>query len=199
METSADPRANFLIKNLLEGLFWLILLLSGFLLLQQHARPLLQEALSARHKAISILFPVFRVSELFFGIIPPELFLMVGITLNISECGYVINLALYSFISHFCGVIAYFVVHFFSGTQMVDAIRRKFLVQIEPRFREFGTYIIIAGALTPAPFSATCLVAGSVKVPLKEFPIASSYRFVRFVVYGWIARSFQVGFNRRYA
>ena len=56
----------------------------------------------------------------------------------------------------------------------------------EEFFRRFGGFLIFVAAVTPLPYSAVCLLVGSVNFKFRNFLLISSTRFLRFAVYSYI-------------
>ena len=73
---------------------------------------------------------------------------------------------------------------------MYHRIREKYLKRYEVKLKTFGSYLVFVGAVTPIPFSATCKMAGSAKLPFKIFLLVSPVRLLGFGVYGWMVWNF---------
>lgn len=138
----------------------------------------------------ALLFVIYTLSEIVFGIIPPEFFMILSILHNISVTGFSVNLIIYATLSYLSGVLGYYIGRTFSKTSIYKRIREKYLKQYEARLKAFGSYLVFVGAVTPIPFSATCMMAGSVELPFKNFLLICSARVLRFGVYGWMVWNF---------
>src|SRR5688572_12576191 len=121
--------------------------------------------------------------------------MMISMLHNISLTGFIINLITYALISYVAGMIGYAFGRSFSNTRVYQQIRSKYLVGYESKLRRFGIYLVFVGAITPVPFSATCMVAGSVKLPMKQFLLISASRLIRFGAYGWMVWNFPQWFQ----
>ena len=64
-------------------------------------------------------------------------------------------------------------------------IKKKFIKHFE-LIRKWGGVLIIFAALFPLPFSAVCIVAGSVRFPLPAFFTLGLFRFIRFFGYALV-------------
>jgi membrane protein DedA with SNARE-associated domain len=186
-----ESKSSFLIKNLLKGLLYLVIIVVAFV----YASEYLNEHLKAYIEVLSdkpiILFSIFTVSEIVFGIIPPVLFMSTWKELvQVTLTEYVIYMIILTVISFLCGVLGFYIGKYFSKTAFYKRIEEKYLLQYNKQLRRFGVFLVIVGALTPVPFSATCMLAGSVHTPFKDFIWACSTRVFYFLVYGWIAWSF---------
>jgi membrane protein YqaA with SNARE-associated domain len=71
----------------------------------------------------------------------------------------------------------------------------KYLEQYQDNLKRYGGYLVFVGAVTPVPFSATCMLAGSVDLPFKNFLLICITRIIRFAVYGWMVWSFPNWFS----
>jgi membrane protein DedA with SNARE-associated domain len=96
--------------------------------------------------------------------------MMVWILDKIEVSGFIINLSILTTISYGAGVLGYFIGKNFSKTPFYqNRIREKYLKQYEKNLKKFGGYLVFVGAVTPIPFSATCMLAGSVNMRFKIF------------------------------
>ena len=55
--------------------------------------------------------------------------------------------------------------------------------------------LVVVGAVTPVPYSATCMLAGSVKYPFNTFLLICITRIIRFAFYGWMVWTFPAWFS----
>lgn len=190
-EPEQESRTRFFVKNLVRGLIWLGVILVLFMLLSDFIVENFERHINLlKHEPI-ILFAIFFVSEVVFGIIPPVLFmstwkLLVGVTLS----QYVSYLSILAVISMVCGVIGYYIGKFFSQTAFYRRIEERYLHQYNKQLKRFGVFLVVVGAVTPLPFSGTCMLAGSVHIPLRHFLFACSTRVFYYLIYGWVAWSF---------
>jgi len=144
-----------------------------------------EELLEAVYNMPVLVYSIFLVSEVVFGIIPPEVFMIWSLHGGATEV-YSINVALLSVVSFGAGVSGYFIgaslrkVHFFKR------IEERYLHQYKRNLRRYGGYLVIAAALTPLPFSAIAMAVAIFRYPFKYYFIYSLSRFVRFAVYGYI-------------
>ncbi len=186
-----ETQSGFLFKNLVRGLIWLVVILVAFI----YAEDFIQEHFTRQLQNIKdkplILFSVFFASEAIFGLIPPVLFMTTWkLLINISLPQYIINLGILSVISFGAGVLGYFIGKYFSRTRVYRKLEYKYLRQYTRQLKKYGAFLVLVGSVTPIPFSATCMLAGSVEIPFKKFVLACSARVLYFVLYGWIVWSF---------
>lgn len=191
MEQEEESRSSFLIKNALRGLLWLGIILVGFLLAEEYIQDNFQRQLTEIKDKPLILFSIFFGSEAIFGIIPPVLFMTTWkLLINMALYEYIMNLAILTVISFVAGVLGYFIGRYFSRTSIYQRIEYRYLRQYNKQLRKYGAFLVVVGALTPIPFSGTCMLAGSVEIPFKTFLWACATRVFYFLVYGWVVWSF---------
>jgi membrane protein YqaA with SNARE-associated domain len=122
--------------------------------------------------------------------------MMVWILDKIDLVGFITNLVILTVISYGAGVLGYFIGKNFSKTSFYNKhIREKYLKEYDARLKKFGGYLVFVGAVTPVPFSAMCMLAGSVNMRLRVFLIICIARVFRFALYGWMVWSFPNWFN----
>ncbi len=188
MQEEEETRSSFLWKNLLRGLIWFAVIITAYILASEDLQ-VYQKEINDIGDRLPLLLGIFTVSEIVFGIIPPELFMLIWQSKGIlSE--YVINLSYLTLISYGAGVLGYYIGRFFSKTKTYQRINARYLTQYDRQLKKFGIYIVLVGAITPVPFSATCMLAGSVNIPIKSFLLICISRIFRFAFYGWMVWSF---------
>lgn len=178
-----ETKSKFLWKNLLRGLIWFAVILAAYILAREDIK-VYQEEINNVGDRLPLLLGIFTISEIVFGIIPPELFMLIWQSKGIlSE--YIVNLTYLTFISYAAGVLGYYIGRYFSKTAIYQRIHVKYLKQYDRQLKKYGLYLVLVGAVTPVPFSATCMLAGSVNAPLKDFLLICISRIIRFAGYGW--------------
>ena len=183
-----ETRSSFLWKNLLRGLIWFGVIITAYILASEDLK-VYQKEINDIGDRLPLLLGIFTVSEIIFGIIPPELFMLIWQSKGIlSE--YVVNLTYLTLISYAAGVLGYYIGHYFSKTSLYSRISDRYLKQYDRQLKKFGIYLVLVGAITPVPFSATCMLAGSVNIPIKDFLLICISRIIRFAGYGWAVWAF---------
>ena len=178
-----ETRSGFLWKNLLRGLIWFAVILTAYILASEDIK-VYQKEINDIGDRLPLLLGIFTVSEIVFGIIPPEIFMLIWQSKGIlSE--YVLNLTYLTLISYAAGVIGYYIGHYFSKTPVYQRINERYLKKYDRQLKKYGIYLVLVGAITPVPFSATCMLAGSVNISIKDFLLICISRIVRFAGYGW--------------
>lgn len=182
-----ETHSSFLFRNLIKGLFFFAVIVIAFILLEEYIQDNFKSHIDDIRANPGILYGVFTLSEIIFGILPPELFMMIWILDRIDVTGFIINLSILTVISYGAGVLGYYIGKNFSKTQFYQTnIREKYLKQYERNLKKFGGYLVFVGAVTPIPFSATCMMAGSVNMNFKSFLLICISRVFRFAFYGWM-------------
>ncbi len=195
-EPQEETHAGFLLKNLFRGLLFFAVIITVFILMEEYIQANFKSHIDDIRANPALLYGIYTLSEIIFGILPPELFMMIWILDNISLEGYIINLTILTVISYAAGVFGYWIGKNFSKTKLYqERIREKYLKQYERQLQRFGGYLVFVGAVTPVPFSATCMMAGSVNMNFRTFLLICITRIVRFSVYGWMVWSFPSWFN----
>ncbi len=179
-----ETRSGFLWKNLVRGLIWFAVILTAYILASKDIK-VYQDEINDIGDRLPLLLGIFTVSEIVFGIIPPELFMLIWQSKGVlSE--YVINLSYLTLISYGAGILGYYIGQNFSKTAVYRRINDRYLKQYDRQLKTYGIYLVLVGAVTPVPFSATCMLAGSVNIPIKSFLLVCISRVLRFAVYGWM-------------
>lgn len=187
-EEQEETPSRFLLKDLLRGLIWFAVIITAYILVQSELE-IYEEQINKIGDNMVLLLSVFTVSEIIFGILPPEIFMLIWQTKGIlSE--YIINLSILTLISYGAGVIGYFIGYYFSKTATFKKIYDKYLQPYESKLKRYGGFLVIVGAVTPVPYSATCMLAGTIKYPFNTFLLICITRIIRFSVYGWMVWSF---------
>lgn len=183
MSEQEETKTSFLWRNLLKGLIWFAVILTAYILASEEIS-VYEKEINAVGDRLPLLLAIFTVSEVVFGIIPPELFMLIWQSKGVlSE--YVINLTYLTLISYAAGILGYYIGHFFSKTKIYQRVYERWLKQYDRQLRTYGLYLVLVGAITPVPFSATCMLAGSVNTPINKFLLICISRIIRFAAYGW--------------
>jgi membrane protein YqaA with SNARE-associated domain len=191
-----ETHSSFLFRNLFKGLLWFAVIITAFILMEEYIQANFRSHIDDIRANPGILYGVYTLSEIIFGILPPELFMMIWILDHIDVTGFIINLSILTVISYGAGILGYYIGKTFSRTEFYQTqIREKYLKQYEKNLKKFGGYLVFVGAVTPVPFSATCMLAGSVNMNFKNFLLICITRVIRFAAYGWMVWSFPNWFN----
>ncbi len=181
-----SPRMQFLIKNGLRGMAWLAVLLIAYFFFEKivisRDPDMWMETFYARP---IMIYLIYIGSEFFFGLIPPELFMIWAIN-KASVSHYFMNLAFFGLASYFLGYVNFLIGKFLYKRVSFRYVRIKFLKKSWPQLKKYGIFLIVVAALTPLPWSAVCLLVGSAGYPTGRFLRYAVFRIIRFAVYGYI-------------
>jgi membrane protein YqaA with SNARE-associated domain len=194
MQQDQDTPSGFLFRNLLKGLLWFAVIITVYILVEGYLEETLSHEINNLANRQIMLFSIFTLSEIVFGLIPPEFFMILwqhqGELLD-----YILKLAVLAVISYGAGVLGYYIGITFTKTAAFRKLYENYLMQYDYSLRKYGIYLVLVGAVTPVPFSAMCMLAGSVKLPFKTFLLVCLARVLRFAIYGWMVWSFPNWFN----
>lgn len=132
-----------------------------------------------------IIYLIYGASEFFFGIIPPEFFMIWAIN-KADTLHYFLNLAFFAGVSYLMGYLAFLIGRFFYKNKTFKYWKRKLLKDSSAQVNKYGIFLIAVAALTPLPWAAVSLLVGSAGYPSKRFLKYALFRFLRFAVYGYI-------------
>lgn len=181
-----SSRMKFLLKNGLRGLAWLALILAAFFFFEEIVISRNPDAWIDRFYARpEIIYLIYIASEFFFGIIPPELFMIWAVN-KANIANYFYNVAFFAVASYILGYVTFLIGQFLYKRVLFRYIRIKFLKNLWPQLRKYGIFLIIVAALTPLPWSAVSLLVGSAGYPHGRFLRYALFRLLRFALYGFI-------------
>ncbi|MFV0345929.1 MAG: hypothetical protein ACK5IQ_06735 [Bacteroidales bacterium] len=180
-----SENTKFLLKNALQGLLWMIIMFF-FVYMALKWMPIETPSwLLAHGNQPFYVYGVYILSEVFFGIIPPELF-MIWAT-GFGRVGiYIANVALLATISYVAGYLAFLCGRYLNKVVTYRFIRKKYFAKYWPLVHKYGVFLIIVAALTPLPYSGTSLLIGATGCPQPKYLLYALTRFIRFAVYGLI-------------
>lgn len=184
-EEELPDRRKFLIKNLLRGFLWLFIIVVGFVIARKYFNFSLESVLGSVYDNPTVIYIIFLASEVIFGIIPPEFFMIWSLRSEIL-INYVNNIVALSFISYLAGVIGFFIGQFLNNTQFYKEMKKRVFGKFERHLNNYGGFLVVVAALTPIPFSGIAMLVGSVRYPFRKYLWFSLFRFARFLVYSII-------------
>lgn len=172
-------------RNLFRGLLWFAILLVIYIYLKDRVEIHPESWLGRVSDNTLAVYLIFLASEVIMGIIPPEVFMAWA-----AEPGdltfYMLTVTSLALISYGAGILGYWVGRFINKAVLYRYARIRFFNQYEVFFRRFGGFLIFVAAVTPLPYSAICLMVGSVNFKFRNFLLISLTRFLRFAVYSYI-------------
>ncbi len=181
-----SSRMRFLVKNGAKGMAWLILILAAYVLLKEVVLSRAPDAWVKQIYARPILvYFVYCLSEFFFGIFPPELFMIWAINKD-TIAHYFLNVAFFAMVSYVMGYATFLIGRFIHNRSSFKYFQKTMLKEWWPQLKKYGLFLIIVAALTPIPWSAVSLLVGSAGYPSKRYLKYALFRLLRFAVYGYI-------------
>jgi membrane protein YqaA with SNARE-associated domain len=191
---SDESKSVFLLKNLAKGLAWFAVIIAAYLLVQEEL-DVYKKEINELGDNLPLLLGIFTFSEIVFGILPPEIFMLIWKTKG-DPVMYTMNLTVLTLISYAAGILGYWIGLRFSRTSFYHRVHQRWLAPYDQKLRKYGGFLVVVGAVTPVPFSATCMLAGSVNLNFRTFLLLTISRIVRFAFYGtlvWVSTSYSLG------
>ncbi len=173
-------RSRILIKNIAKGLLWLVGLLVLFYVFEEYTN--FNAFLEHIAKWPMAVYAVFIVSEVIFGIIPPEFFVKWSENHGLFNT-YVANVTLLAVISYLSGVLGYYIGSKLGKVALFEPYFTKYIHKYKNLLRRYSGFLIVIGAVTPVPFSAICMLVGATNFNFNSFLLISLTRFLRFAFY----------------
>lgn len=181
----SSEKIRFFLKQLSKGVIWLLLLVGIFIVIKNYVNINYLTWLSPVYDQPVLVYLIYSLSELLFGIIPPEIFMIWGLRGG-RAAKYVFIVSLLAVISYLAGVIGFYIGLHCRHLPLFSKFKERFLGKYEKYFFRFGSFLIIVAALTPVPFSGTSMLIGSVQFPIKKYLLFAMFRFIRFTAYSFI-------------
>ncbi|MEP2773835.1 MAG: hypothetical protein ABJH05_16905 [Fulvivirga sp.] len=180
-------RSRFLLKNLFKGFGVLVLIVVAYIVLQRHAG--FDDFMDHIGQWPILVYSIFILSEVVFGIIPPELFMIWSVKNGLFD-SYYLNIALLASISFGAGVLGYFLGSILK--RRLPQFFSKYILKYKNTLNRYGGLLILVGAITPIPFSAICMLVGSTNYNFPRFLLIASARFLRFGLYSFTIYQFNL-------
>ncbi len=183
---SEDKKIHFILKNVMRGLIYTLIIAAIFLLFKEFFIDSNKELWLERfYSNPTLIYLIYTGSEIFFGIIPPEFF-MIWAYNKADFIHYLINLGFFAGVSYGAGVLGFLIGRFLRRVVFFRYMSSKFLKNYWSLFRKFGSVLIIIAALTPLPWAAISILVGSTEYPFKKYLNFALFRILRFIIYGYI-------------
>ena len=177
---------KFLFKNILKGLLWMGILTVLYLLFKEYIIDENKEVWLERfYSQPLIIYAIYIGSEIFFGLFPPELFMLWAYH-KADLLQYVLNVAFFAAVSYAAGYLAFLIGRYLQRVVLFRFLGRKFFSKYWPLFRKYGSFLIIAAALTPLPWSTISMLVGTTEYSMKRYLLIALFRILRFIIYGYI-------------
>jgi membrane protein YqaA with SNARE-associated domain len=180
-----EEKHAYFFRNLAKGLIWLAIIVALFVFTKHNVDKEMLVKYEPFFNKTSLILIIFSLSELFIGIIPPEFFLIWSLKWGSMET-YVLYALLFTIISYFAGVAAYFFGRYLHNTRLYKYLHDRYLLKSEALLQEYGLYLVVVAALTPVPFSGVAMLVGSVHYPVRKYVYWSLTRFMKFAVSAYV-------------
>ncbi|WP_420576440.1 VTT domain-containing protein [Ekhidna sp.] len=185
-------RRKFLLRNLLRGFLWLAVIVIAFIYARKNYDFTLEAVLGPVYDRPTVVYFIFLASEVIFGIIPPEFFMIWSLRSEILS-NYINNIIALSAISYVAGIIGFGIGAYLKNTRFYRIMKIRVFGKFEKHLNNYGGFLVIVASLTPLPFSGIAMLVGSVHYSFKKYLWFSLFRFLRFLAYGiviWEANIF---------
>jgi membrane protein DedA with SNARE-associated domain len=185
-------KRKFLIRNLLRGFVWLAVIVIAFIYARKNYDFTLETVLGPVYDRPTVVYFIFLASEVIFGIIPPEFFMIWSLRSELLP-NYINNIIALSAISYVAGIIGFGIGAYLKNTRFYRIMKFRVFGKFEKHLNNYGGFLVVVAALTPLPFSGIAMLVGSVHYSFKKYLWFSLFRFLRFLVYGiviWEANIF---------
>ncbi|WP_162416616.1 YqaA family protein [Cyclobacterium roseum] len=179
-------RRQFLLNNLLKGLSYLVLLVGVFLLLRQFSTEDQRYAwFGPIYDNAVLVISLFILSEILFGIIPPEVFMLWSLETGMIG-PYFFSIGILSLISYGAGFLNFNIGRWIRDKNWINRARFPRLKKYMRLFEKFGGYLVVVASLTPLPFSAISLLSGMGGLLPRNYLLLSLFRILRYFLYALI-------------
>jgi membrane protein DedA with SNARE-associated domain len=192
MEVSPREKQEFLVRQLVRGFLFLLVLILFFLGFNKIFPAEFRERwFSTIYDNTQLVLTAFVGSEVLFGIIPPEVFMLWAF--RTGHLGnYYFSISVLAAISYLSGAFNFFLGRRIKDTLIFIKIRRLWLRKSLLLFEKYGEYLVIVASITPVPFSAIALLSGAGNLDPGKYLTFSTWRIVRFFIYAFIIQQASV-------
>ena len=183
-----SQRTGFILRSLLKGLATLSFFIIVYILFKEYIHVDYFSRLEPFFDRTGLILLIFLISEVFIGIIPPEVFIFWALRKD-TLFGFIGMISILALISYLSGIAGYFFGMNLNRLLYLRFIRRKYLKKLERNLQSFGIYLIIIASLTPVPYSGTSMLIGSANYPFRKFWFYALTRFIRFggyIIFWWL-------------
>ena len=186
MKRSDKIKLKFFLVNLAKGLVLLTFLLIAYRVFIDYVDIKNLTAINyLEDLSAAFVFIIFFFSEIIFGIIPPEFF-MIWVLNNKGPEMYPFFILALSTISYFAGIFAFLFGKYLHETTLYQLMKKYVIGRYARKINLYGGVAIIIAALTPLPFSGTSAVIGAIGYDHKKYFLFALSRFIRYGLYGYI-------------
>ncbi len=180
-----DPEYfRFVIKNTIRGLVYFSVMVALFIIIKLWMPENWKAILAPITDSPALVYLVFFGSETFFGIIPPEFFIMWAVKSPLDI--YILQVTLFSLLSFMGAFIAFFVGKKIKNGGFYDRLLQSRFSKYVGYYQRYGGVIIILSGLTPLPFATISLISATLGFKFSRYCLFALTRFIRFLIYGYV-------------
>ena len=171
---------KFFTKNLLKGLLSFVFILGILWIASKYLPDDWMSYIEPLRDRPALIYSIFFASEVLFGLIPPEIFMVWA--LGGTALYYIQVIWFLTLLSYAGGIVAFFIGRFllFRKFKMTNTYR-----EYSRTYRRFGGVLILISAITPVPFALISMISASFGFRFAKYMQYASLRLLRFVVYGY--------------
>jgi membrane protein DedA with SNARE-associated domain len=179
-------KRNFILQNIVRAIIALAGLLFAYILFSELVYKENPDYwIRQFYSNPTLIYLTYIGSELFFGIFPPEIFMIWALNKGSMEV-YVLNVAFFAVVSYGAGYLTFLAGRYFSKVLYFRFLQRKFFTKHLPMVRKYGATLIIIAAMTPVPWATITLLLGTTNFKMKRFLLFALSRIFRFALYGYL-------------
>ncbi len=172
-------------SNLLKGLIGFALLAVVFVAIKKFLPADMVATLEPLKERKLLVYSIFLLSEIFVGLIPPEVFMIWG--LGDGALAYIKVVAILAILSYAGGVIAFYLGRLVFNSGLMKKIKSiKAFNDYMVYYRKYGGILIFISAVTPLPFALFSFISGTFNYTFKKYISFAAFRFIRFAFYGYL-------------
>jgi hypothetical protein len=181
-----DDKTRFLIRNILKGFLYLAVLIGIFFLVKSYfSEEERMEWFGSIYDNVLLVMAVFVTSEILFGIIPPEIFMLWSLKTGLIG-SYFSSIGLLSIISYLAGFFNFTMGKLAKSHSRILNSKNRIIRKYGVLFEKYGAHLVVVACVSPIPFSAIALLAGAGGMDKKKYLWYSLLRILRFFVYAYI-------------
>lgn len=184
-EQPKPRKSAFFLQHLIKGVLFLVLIIGLYVIARRYFGFDLKEWMGPLYENPRAVFFIFMVSEVVFGIIPPEFFMIWSLRHGDVQI-FISNVFILTFISYSAGIVGYWFGAYLNTTKAFNFFKKRVFGKFEEHFNEYGGFLVIVAAMTPIPFAGICMLVGSVRYPFARFLVFALSRCVRFCMYAYV-------------
>jgi membrane protein YqaA with SNARE-associated domain len=184
---SLSKRHRFLIGNILKGFLGFGILILALHLLRFNFTESERFAwMQPFYERPGLVMALFFASELLFGIITPELFMLWVMQTKYLGSSYAWSILILSVFSYGIGAFNYFLGRFLKHRIAWLQGKSRLVRKYQALFDKYGAELVIVAATSPIPFSLISLLGGAGGLGRRKYLINSLYRFPRYFLYAYM-------------